>query len=201
MIEAAKQDERKCWCPLRPYFSPGSMGSGSVTEQRALERWQAEHAHHPYAKARDELARGIQSAEGTMGSGEAALRMVYESMGIPVAEISGQALTEVEEAEREVKAASFRIRAAEDHHGAAYRKLQDAAARERAKSFQPNATMTQHYLGLFSMNATHVDPIIPKGARVQVEPGQFQGDLCNVTRDDGRRYELGEVYFQMDEGK
>lgn len=69
-------DAKQCRCPLRPYF--GGWGSGSAQESAALNAWQQEHGAHPYAKARDVLAHALQSAEGTVGSGDAVLDMVAD---------------------------------------------------------------------------------------------------------------------------
>jgi hypothetical protein len=73
------KDPKQCRCPLRPYM--GSWGSGSASETAALNRWQADHGHHPYAVARDELARAMQAAEGQVGNGDAVLQMAKEIMG------------------------------------------------------------------------------------------------------------------------
>lgn len=51
-------------------------------ETAALRAWEAEHGHHPYAKARDELARALQCAEGSVNSGEAVLDMVADVFGL-----------------------------------------------------------------------------------------------------------------------
>jgi hypothetical protein len=69
---------RLCRCPVRPYFSIGSLGSGSATETQAVARWEAEHGRHPYARARDELSQALQKAEGAVGSGAAVLDMVRD---------------------------------------------------------------------------------------------------------------------------
>lgn len=74
------KDPKQCRCPLRPYL--GSLASGSQMQMVADEKWQEEHGHHPYAKARDELARAMQSAEGKVGSGEAVFQMAKEIMGV-----------------------------------------------------------------------------------------------------------------------
>lgn len=71
-----------CRCPVRPYYTPGSLGSGSSHESALLDRWQAEHGAHPYAKVRDELARAVQAAEKDVGSGEAVLDMVHDIFGL-----------------------------------------------------------------------------------------------------------------------
>jgi hypothetical protein len=67
-----------CRCPVRPYFSIGSLGSGSAAETQAVARWDAEHGRHPYARARDELSQALQKAEGAVGSGAAVLDMVHD---------------------------------------------------------------------------------------------------------------------------
>jgi hypothetical protein len=74
-------DRQTCRCPVRPYYSPGSLGSGSTTETANLRRWEAEHGGHPYAKARDDLAGAMQTAESRVGSGEEVLQMAHEIMG------------------------------------------------------------------------------------------------------------------------
>ena len=38
-----------CQCPPFPYFSPGSLASGSNAEREAHRRWEAEHGGHPNA--------------------------------------------------------------------------------------------------------------------------------------------------------
>jgi hypothetical protein len=69
---------RSCRCPVRPYFSIGSLGSGSAAETQAVARWEDEHGRHPYARARDELSQALQKAEGAVGSGAAVLDMVRD---------------------------------------------------------------------------------------------------------------------------
>jgi hypothetical protein len=73
---------------MRPYYSPGSLSSGSTLEENNVRRWGEEHAHHPYAKTRDELARAMQAAEGGLASagfgrtsGDAIFQMAKEIMG------------------------------------------------------------------------------------------------------------------------
>jgi hypothetical protein len=64
------------------------MGSGSQMETAALRKWDAEHSHHPYAKARDELAKALQIAESSVkreehdASGYAVLDMVHDVLGL-----------------------------------------------------------------------------------------------------------------------
>lgn len=76
----------ECRCPVRPYYSLGSMASGSATETANVRRWESEHGDHPYAKARDELAKALQYAEGTPGlgekRGEAVLDMVHDAFAL-----------------------------------------------------------------------------------------------------------------------
>lgn len=72
-----------CRCPVRPYYTLGSMASGSNHESVLLNHWQAEHGAHPYAKVRDELARAVQTAEKDLSSGEAVLDMVHDIFGLP----------------------------------------------------------------------------------------------------------------------
>lgn len=36
----------ECQCPPKPLFSPGSLASGSRTEEMAHERWEAQHGGH-----------------------------------------------------------------------------------------------------------------------------------------------------------
>jgi hypothetical protein len=67
-----------CRCPLRPYYTLGSFGSGSSDEDRLLDEWQRVHGEHPYAKARDEVARQIQWAVLKRADAE---RMVRELFG------------------------------------------------------------------------------------------------------------------------
>lgn len=43
--------ESPCQCPPKPYWPPGSMVSGSSTEELAHDRWEAEHGQHPNAEA------------------------------------------------------------------------------------------------------------------------------------------------------
>lgn len=78
-------DERQgvCRCPTRPFFTPGSMGSGSAQETEMLRRWSLEHGSHPYAHARDELAGAIQQAESRVHSGESVLVMAADILGMP----------------------------------------------------------------------------------------------------------------------
>lgn len=75
-----EKNPKQCRCPLRPYM--GSWASGSVTETNALNCWQEEHGHHPYAKARDQLAGAMHAAESEVGNGEAVLQMAKEIMGV-----------------------------------------------------------------------------------------------------------------------
>jgi len=73
-----------CRCPVRPYYSPGSMASGSTHEDALLRRWNTEHRGHSYAKARDELAHALQHAERSvkleegLEADEAVLDMVFD---------------------------------------------------------------------------------------------------------------------------
>lgn len=76
-------ESRQCRCPVRPYYRPGSFGSGSTHEDAMLRRWQEEHGSHEYANARDELARALRSAEGSVRSGEAVLDMVADVFELP----------------------------------------------------------------------------------------------------------------------
>lgn len=39
----------QCQCPPKPYFSTGSLASGSNAELQAHQRWEAEHGGHPAA--------------------------------------------------------------------------------------------------------------------------------------------------------
>lgn len=78
-----QNDDRQCRCPVRPYYTPGSFGSGSSHETALVNQWQREHGDHAYAKARDALAGACQHAEGTMGSGEAVLDMVHDIFNLP----------------------------------------------------------------------------------------------------------------------
>ena len=49
-----ESDTQECQCPPKPYWSVGSVASGSATESRAHEKWEREHGHHANAaKARD----------------------------------------------------------------------------------------------------------------------------------------------------
>jgi len=73
-------NDESCRCPNRPYSI--SWASGSEWEREQLARWDAAHAHHPYAKARDQLAKALQQAEGTVHSGLAVLDMVSDVYGI-----------------------------------------------------------------------------------------------------------------------
>jgi len=73
------KDPKQCRCPLRPYL--GGMARDSQMQRAADREWEEQHAAHPYAKARDELARAMQSAEGQVGSGEAVLQMAKEIVG------------------------------------------------------------------------------------------------------------------------
>lgn len=73
-------DPKTCRCPLRPFL--GNWARDSTAQTNATARWATEHEHHPYAKARDELARAMQSAESQVGSGEAVLQMAKEVMGV-----------------------------------------------------------------------------------------------------------------------
>jgi hypothetical protein len=75
--------EGPCRCPVRPYANPGSFASGSAYEDAGIKRWEAEHGGHPYAKARDTLAKALQIAEGAMYSQPAALDMVADVFGMP----------------------------------------------------------------------------------------------------------------------
>ena len=77
------QNDEQCRCPVRPYYTPGSFGSGSSHESAMLDRWQTEHGNHPYAKARDGLARACQAAEKDVRSGEAVLDMVHDIFNLP----------------------------------------------------------------------------------------------------------------------
>lgn len=79
----AGNQEALCMCPLRPFYTQGSMASGSQHESALLRQWEAEHGRHPYAKARDELAGAMQGAEAQVHSGEAVLRMAKEILGAP----------------------------------------------------------------------------------------------------------------------
>ena len=72
----AETTSEQCRCPVRPYGS--SWASGSAWETNRLHAWDAEHGAHPYAKARDELAKALQIAEGAMHSGPAVLDMVAD---------------------------------------------------------------------------------------------------------------------------
>jgi hypothetical protein len=74
-------DAKTCRCPNRPRF-PG-MARDSVAETAAIRHWVAEHASHPYAQARDDLARSLQFAESRVGSGAAVLDMVADVFGLP----------------------------------------------------------------------------------------------------------------------
>ena len=58
-----------CRCPVRPYYSIGSLASGSTHETALLDRWEREHSHHAFAKARDKLATAFQSIEGLQPDG------------------------------------------------------------------------------------------------------------------------------------
>ncbi len=80
---AVPDEGRQCRCPLRPHCNPGSLGGGSNLEASLLARWENEHAAHPYARARDELARALQAAEAEVGGGEAVLDMVGDIFGLP----------------------------------------------------------------------------------------------------------------------
>lgn len=57
-------------------------------ETAALQAWDREHSHHPYAKARDELAKALQIAETAVkrgeqdGAGQAVLDMVADVFGM-----------------------------------------------------------------------------------------------------------------------
>lgn len=77
-------NDKICLCPVRPMYTIGSMGSGSVHEMHLMDEWNATHAHHPYAKARDELAKAMQNAEKDVRSGAIMWRMAHEVMGLPV---------------------------------------------------------------------------------------------------------------------
>lgn len=81
-------NSKQCRCPPRPYYSPGSLASGSYLETENVKRWVAEHAHHPYAQARDDLARSLQFAESKVGSGSAVLDMVADVFGLPRRELA-----------------------------------------------------------------------------------------------------------------
>jgi hypothetical protein len=81
MNAQVENDTRACRCPVRPYFTPGSFASGSQHETRLVDEWNMTHAHHPYAKARDELAGAMQAAESAVRSGEAVLQMAHEIVG------------------------------------------------------------------------------------------------------------------------
>lgn len=81
-------EAKQCRCPLRPYHSPGSFGSGSTHEDVVVRRWEEEHGQHHYAKARDELARAMESAERAAGGGEALLEMCREILGLPRQELA-----------------------------------------------------------------------------------------------------------------
>lgn len=107
-------DAKQCRCPLRPYF--GGLGSGSTQESEALNVWQQEHGHHVYAKARDELARALQAAEGVMGSGAAVLDMVADVFNQPR---PSRAPTAAGEAVREASRRNARA-AAEAYPGGEY---------------------------------------------------------------------------------
>lgn len=50
-VQAALPRPTDCQCPPKPYWPPGSMVSGSSTEARAHDRWEAEHGQHPNAEA------------------------------------------------------------------------------------------------------------------------------------------------------
>jgi hypothetical protein len=78
-----KPKDEECRCPVRPAYSPGSMASGSAHETALLNRWQADHGHHRYGKARDELALQLQIAESKVRSGDAVLDMVADVFGMP----------------------------------------------------------------------------------------------------------------------
>lgn len=75
-------EKNQCRCPVRPLYTQGSLASGSNHEAGLMARWHAEHGGHPYAKARDELARALQAAERDVGSGEAVLDMVRDVFGL-----------------------------------------------------------------------------------------------------------------------
>lgn len=81
--QEAATDAKSCRCPVRPWATPGSFASGSVSEARAVEAWQARHGSHPYAKARDELAKSLQYAEIRLGSASAVPNMVADVFGLP----------------------------------------------------------------------------------------------------------------------
>lgn len=109
-------DARTCRCPVRPYYAPGSLGAGSVVETESVKRWVMEHASHPYAQARDDLARSLQFAESRVGSGEAVLDMVADVFGLPRV---SSAPTLAGEAVREASRRNARL-AAEAHPGGEY---------------------------------------------------------------------------------
>ena len=75
-----------CRCPNRPRFP--SLGRDSAAETAAMRRWDYEHGHHAYAKARDTLAQALQYAEGSVSrdeqrkAGEAVLDMVADVYGM-----------------------------------------------------------------------------------------------------------------------
>jgi hypothetical protein len=74
-------DETMCRCPMKPGFHPGSAAGGSATEDRLIEKWSREHAHHPYARARGALAEAMQRAEAQVG-GECMWQMAQEIAGL-----------------------------------------------------------------------------------------------------------------------
>ena len=78
-----EHDTKTCRCPIRPYYTIGSFGSGSNHESRLLDDWQREHGGHAYARARDELARALQAAEKDVRSGAAVLDMVHDVFNLP----------------------------------------------------------------------------------------------------------------------
>lgn len=73
--------EGPCRCPARPYTNPGSFAYESA--YAALKEWNEEHGAHPYAKARDELAKALHIAEGTVHRTPAVLDMVADVFGMP----------------------------------------------------------------------------------------------------------------------
>lgn len=43
-------DNEQCRCPPKPSFAPGSLASGSATEEAAHARWEAQHGTHANAR-------------------------------------------------------------------------------------------------------------------------------------------------------
>lgn len=43
-------DNEQCRCPPKPPFAPGSLASGSATEDAAHARWEAQHGTHANAR-------------------------------------------------------------------------------------------------------------------------------------------------------